>query len=467
MPASPELQAVTQPPPRTTNRSRNTAVLPKPHLLSGIRSVALVVLTVLALGGFAARAEGATVVSLTFDDGRANQTLAGPILQSHGMNGTFYVNSAKLGSSSYYMTWSDVATLAGNGNEVGGHTLDHSDLTAVSTAEATHQICDDRSALTARGYPASSFAYPYGDYDSTIEGIVKSCGYHSARTVWGAGCSGCPTAETIPPPDPYALRAPPSIRDTTTLADLEKYVTNAEAAGGGWLILTFHSICSGCDSYSTSEATLNAFLDWLQPRAATGTTVKTVGAVLDAPTADVTPPVSTIRCNGATCGDWYTKTPVTVTLSATDSQSGVAEIRYTTDGTDPTVAGLPYTGPFTLSTNATVRWMARDNAGNVEPVHAQTVRFDTASPSVALTEPADGASVAGRITLRATASDVDSGVKSVAFYANGSLVGTTTTAPYSATWNPKRRGTYTLQAVATDVAGNTGTSPVRTVTVLR
>jgi peptidoglycan/xylan/chitin deacetylase (PgdA/CDA1 family) len=313
------------------------------------------------------------VVSLTFDDGRASQTLAGPILQSHGMDGTFYVNSTKLGTSSYYMTWSDVATLAANGNEVGGHTLDHPDLTTVTTAEATRQVCDDRSALTARGYPASSFAYPYGSYDSTIEGIVKSCGYHSARTVWGAGCSGCPKAETIPPADPFALRAPPSIRDTTTVADLEKYVTDAEGASGGWVILTFHSICSGCDSYSTSEATLNAFLDWLQPRAATGTVVKTVGAAVNlAPAAahgsspsDHTGPriaISGLRGTGRQC----VRRSFVVRIRARDP-SGVRRVRVYLDrrllrSSDSSrlrvrvPAGRPGRHRFTV--------LARDDAGN-------------------------------------------------------------------------------------------------------
>lgn len=430
-----------------------------------VRSFALAVLTSLLLGGFSATARAATVVSLTFDDAPVSQTLVGPILKAHGMNATFYVPSAWVGSTSGHMSWSDVAALAADGNEIAGHTLDHTDLTTVSTAEATRQICDDRSALIARGYPANSFAYPFGRYNSTVRGIVRNCGYRSARTVQGVGCSGCPKAESIPPADPFALRAPPSLRTTTTLTGLMKYVTDAEAAGGGWLILTFHRICTACDDYSVPEANLIAFLDWLRLRAGTGTVVKTVGAVMDGSAADVTPPVSTIRCDGATCGGWYGGTPVTVTLSATDSGSGVAQIRYTTDGTDPAVTGQPYTGPFTLSASATVKWFARDNAGNAEPVRSQAVRFDSAPPSVAITEPADGASVSRRNTLRATATDTESGVESVAFYANGSLVGTSTTAPYSVDWEVRRRRTYTLQAVATDAAGNTATSA--TVTVRR
>jgi peptidoglycan/xylan/chitin deacetylase (PgdA/CDA1 family) len=336
----------------TAAHSLRRLASPRPH--PGIRSVALVVLTVLALGGFVGRAQAATVVSLTFDDGRATQTLAGPILQSHGMHGTFYVNSIKLGTSSYYMTWSDVGALAANGNEVGGHTLDHPDLTTVSTDDATRQVCDDRSALVAHGYPARSFAYPYGSYNSTIEAIVKSCGYQSARTVWGAGCSGCPTAEAIPPPDVFALRAPPSIPDTTTVADLEKYVTDAEAAGDGWLTLTFHSICSGCDSYSTSEATLKAFLDWLQPRAAMGTIVKTVGAVIDGSTAGLQPRAAT-------------GTIVKTVGAVIDGSTGGATAHGSSpaDHTAPRIAigGLRGTGRQCVRRSVVVRIRARDPSG--------------------------------------------------------------------------------------------------------
>jgi hypothetical protein len=52
---------------------------------------------------------GETVISLTFDDGIKSQAdLAAPVLASHGMNGTFYINSGNVGANSYYMTWSQV-----------------------------------------------------------------------------------------------------------------------------------------------------------------------------------------------------------------------------------------------------------------------------------------------------------------------------------------------------------------------
>jgi len=88
------------------------------------------------------------------------------------------------------------------------------------------------------------------------------------------------------------------------------------------------------------------------------------------------------------------------------------------------------------------------------------------SPTVSLLAPADGATVQhGNVPLTASASDADSGVARVQFYVNGALKGTDTTAPYGITWSAKKRGTYTLQAVATDVAGRTASSATRTVTV--
>jgi hypothetical protein len=51
-----------------------------------------------------------------------------------------------------------------------------------------------------------------------------------------------------------------------------------------------------------------------------------------------------------------------VTLAATDA-SGIREVRYTTDGSDPS-SGTLYAGAFTVSSTSTVRALATDNAGN-------------------------------------------------------------------------------------------------------
>src|SRR5215216_6639697 len=89
---------------------------------------------------------------------------------------------------------------------------------------------------------------------------------------------------------------------------------------------------------------------------------------------------------------------------------------------------------------------------------------DTISPTVSITNPANGASVARRttVTITATASD-NVGVTRVEFLVNGALQCTDTTAAYSCNWSvPNTRNqTYQLQARAFDQAGNTATTSVQ------
>ncbi len=78
-------------------------------------------------------------------------------------------------------------------------------------------------------------------------------------------------------------------------------------------------------------------------------------------------------------------------------------------------------------------------------------------PSVSITNPADGASVNGTVTISATASD-DQGVTSVAFFVDDVLLSSDASAPYEATWNTTlyADGAHTVKAVATDTAAQTG-----------
>ncbi len=86
---------------------------------------------------------------------------------------------------------------------------------------------------------------------------------------------------------------------------------------------------------------------------------------------------------------------------------------------------------------------------------------DTTAPTVSLTAPANGATVSGSVALAATASD-NVGVTKVEFRADGVLVGTDTSAPYTGTWNASAAspGSHTIQARAYDAANNTTNASV-------
>jgi peptidoglycan/xylan/chitin deacetylase (PgdA/CDA1 family) len=452
-------------------------------------AVPLALATGLQVGQSASAAGTNTLVTLTFDDGSASQYSTLSMLASRGMTGTYYINSALVGSSSYYMTWPQIHALADAGNEIGGHTLHHTNLTRVDLATAQREVCDDRQSLLNQGFsPVVSFAYPEAATNATAEQVVQQCGYTTGRGVGninsGNVCGGCPYAETIPPGDAFALDTPEPAVSGTTLSQLQSYVTGAETHGGGWVVLVFHGICdNGCaGTNSLSPSTFTAFLDWLQPRSANGTVVRTVAQVMGAPVPPGIPSTS-ISCSTAppnftACSNSWYKSPVNVTLTAAGG-TGPLTTRYTTDGSDP--SGSPtattYTGPFGVAKTTTVRYYSTDATGTAETTKSQLISIDLEAPSVALTSPTAGSYRRGTaLTLEATATDngtgggAPSGVARVVFLDGTSQLATVTTPPYRFAWNKAKNtrvGDHTLTAVVTDVAGNAATSAPVTVTITR
>ncbi len=225
-----------------------------------------------------------TVVSITFDDGFASQMAAAPILKRYGVHGTFYVNSELLNGVGR-LSFADVRSLAAAGNEIGGHTSDHTDLITVDPAERLRQVCDDRIAIAhIVGRSPRSFAYPYGASDLATEHIVRQCGYSSARTVGSlfnaSSCPACPHAETLVPRDGYRVRTSFSFVSTTPVGDAERAITAAVQRGGGWVPLVFHEVCDSCSALAVRPARLESLLAWIKTQRSHGVVVRTMGAVV-------------------------------------------------------------------------------------------------------------------------------------------------------------------------------------------
>jgi subtilisin family serine protease len=89
-------------------------------------------------------------------------------------------------------------------------------------------------------------------------------------------------------------------------------------------------------------------------------------------------------------------------------------------------------------------------------------------PTVSVTSPASGEAVSGSVTVAADASD-DLGVTQVEFFVNGNSIGTDLDGAdgWTAGWDTSTGadGAYVITAVATDTAGQTGTSAAINVTV--
>lgn len=217
---------------------------------------------------------GKVLVSLTFDDGYADQRNALPLLAKHKMRATFYIIDGNIRYPAY-LTWPQIRAIAQAGHEIGGHTSSHPHLTEISPARQRREVCDGRATLLAAGFRVSSFAYPYGDTSPAVARLVKSCGYTTARDtsglVNGESCADCPVGNPLPLPDPFRVRANSS---TTTVPLLKSYVQQAvdaaESSGTGTYVpLIFHRVCDPCTGRSDEEITprdLDTFLDWLAKR---------------------------------------------------------------------------------------------------------------------------------------------------------------------------------------------------------
>ncbi|MCT9624945.1 S-layer homology domain-containing protein [Pseudarthrobacter equi] len=298
--------------------------------------------SLLALMAPAAQAAPNTIVSLTFDDGNADHVAAAAKINSLGMPGTFFVPSGFLNVPNY-MSSAQVQALYTAGNEVGGHTVTHADLTQVGADEAKRQVCNDRANLTALGIPVTSFAYPFASINAQAEQIVQDCGYNSGRGLGDleshiAGTTGFGFAEDMPPADPFVTRAHDQVDSTWTLANLQDLVTKSVNNGGGWVQYTFHHVgnttpTAVSDPLTISDALFNEFADWLAAEKTAGRVdVQTVNQVIggpakalvagpDAPAAQTTgnliknPSLETPGSNGSTVpkcwqtGGFGTNTP--------------------------------------------------------------------------------------------------------------------------------------------------------------
>ncbi|HLX59750.1 MAG TPA: Ig-like domain-containing protein [Planctomycetota bacterium] len=147
---------------------------------------------------------------------------------------------------------------------------------------------------------------------------------------------------------------------------------------------------------------------------------------------------------------------ITLSADAADSDGTVAKVDFYAGAT---LIGTVTAAPFSITwTNPSpgvyaLTAIATDDLGAATTSSPVTVTVD-APPTVCISSPSNGATFAANstITIAANASD-DVAVASVAFYANGALLGNSTSAPYSISWPNVSSGSYALMAIATDSFG--------------
>ncbi|MEO3777214.1 hypothetical protein ABGB16_10265, partial [Micromonospora sp. B11E3] len=191
--------------------------------------------------------------------------------------------------------------------------------------------------------------------------------------------------------------------------------------------------------------------------------------VVQAPPADTTPPTATAAVTGQRDDNGAYVGAATVTLSASDTESGVERIEFSLDGG----AYVAYSAPVTVNQAGqhTVAYRATDKAGNTSA--AQSVSFTVVqAPPADTTPPTASASVTGQrddagayvgsATVTLSATDAGSGVERIEFSLDGQPY-----AAYSAPVTVNQPGQHTVSYRATDKAGNTSTPQSVSFTVVQ
>jgi hypothetical protein len=163
-------------------------------------------------------------------------------------------------------------------------------------------------------------------------------------------------------------------------------------------------------------------------------------------------------------GAWIRGT-INVDVSASDPH-GVTRVEVVVAGffTTPPDTTAPYSIPLDTRQlpDGPVVIFARvfDTLGNEgDSIDNRSVTVDNTPPGVAITSPANGATVTGVVEVTAAAEDTMTGVSQVQFFLDGALRATRTAPPFSWTFDTSAlSGVHALTAKARDGAGNESTS---------
>jgi len=165
---------------------------------------------------------------------------------------------------------------------------------------------------------------------------------------------------------------------------------------------------------------------------------------------------------------------VTVSADAADSDGSVVWVEFYANGVRINLdSTAPYSYDWSPPVNGTYAITAKATDDDNDSTTSQAVTVNVVplqnnqAPSVTITSPRNNARVYRfwGTTIKADATDPDGSITKVESYADGTLLNTDTSAPYSYHWRPTNRGTPTLTARAYDNGGADTTSDPVTVRV--
>jgi peptidoglycan/xylan/chitin deacetylase (PgdA/CDA1 family) len=129
---------------------------------------------------------------LSMDDGPVQDRRLVELLNRHGIRGTFYLNSGRLGQPDY-VSADEVASLYA-GHEVSTHSVTHPYLDSLSPDEIATEVDFDRAVLSQIwGDEVRGHAYPFGARNYAVIEVLRRLGFAYARTASSTGRFALPS----------------------------------------------------------------------------------------------------------------------------------------------------------------------------------------------------------------------------------------------------------------------------------
>ncbi|MCX6875759.1 MAG: Ig-like domain-containing protein [Verrucomicrobia bacterium] len=315
--------------------------------------------------------------------------------------------------------------------------------------------------LTNRGYSGDPGQYVIGRF--VADGPTQSCTLTGQVLI---NAYQLRAIDPLPTPPMVAITSP---ADGATVFTTFTITATAADYNGSIASVTFYDgatqlgdpVTSPPYSYVWSGAAVGDHV--LTAKAADNDANETTSAQVTVMVADNAPTVAiTSPADAATV-------PPDFTISATATDDGTITQVDFHDGA--TLLGTLYTPPYTWAVTGAepgahvLTAVAFDN-GSHETTSAQvTVMVADNAPTVAITRPADAATVPPDFTISATATD-DGTITQVDFHDGATLLGTLYTPPYTWAVTGAEPGAHVLTAVAFDNGSHETTSAQVTVTVV-
>ena len=337
------------------------------------------------------------------------------------------------------------STISGGGSTNGAGVVTFS-VTSATVETVTYTATDTTDSITLVDDAAVDFTFADGTPPTnTITLGSATRAWLSGTTLYYNGAAGGSftlSSAVVDGGSGPAAAAYPAVTQSGWTHGAE---TVSTPAGGPYVSSSFSFTAGSSGNFTHAVTASDA---WTPPN----TSVTTLNL-----TDDSTAPAASILCNAAACSaGWYVSSPVSVTLAAPDAGAGLDQIRYTTDGTDPTIlTGNVYSGAFDIAAEGvtTVKYRAFDRIGNDTGVLTQVVRIDTVAPNTMIDSAPAAATQDTTPTFAFSSPEAGSTFE---VRLNG---GSWTSETGPLTLGPLAENTYTFDVRATDVAGNVDATP--------